>query len=207
LIGFSGAPWTLANFMMEGGSAKAFVWAKHLFYTDRALFEKLSEKLTQAVIDYLQMQIEMGVDAIQIFDSSAGLLAGNAFAQASGQWTRQIIRAVEKRVPVISFARGAHGSLQELVESGADVLGFDWTVSLESLRPRIPETIGLQGNLDPALLETTPELVKAETARLLGEMRGRPGHIVNLGHGVPPAAKLACIDALVATVRQNHEHA
>lgn len=207
LIGFAGSPWTLANFMMEGGSAKEFSRAKRLFYEDRALFDRLCEKLAGAITEFLLLQIEAGVDAVQIFDSLGGVLAGNIFEEASGRWIKQIVAAVKDRVPVIVFARGAHGSVSSLAESGAHVLGFDWTVPLGAVRGQLQEGIGIQGNLDPHVLETTPEAVAIETERILDEMRGRNGHIFNLGHGVPPAAKLGCIERLVTTIRNHHEHA
>lgn len=200
LIGFAGSPWTLANFMMEGGSSKEYAKARHLFYTDRDLFDRLCEKLTKAVTEFLQMQIEAGVDAIQIFDSLGGLLSAPAFEVASGRWIRRIVASLQGRVPVIVFAKGAHGSLENLLSLNAQVLGMDWTVDLTHLRPRLPATVGIQGNLDPLLLETTPGAVADEAARLLLAMRGH-SHIFNLGHGVPPAAKLECIEALVKTVR------
>jgi uroporphyrinogen decarboxylase len=207
LIGFSGSPWTLANFMMEGGSAKDYAKARHLFYTDCSLFDRLCEKLTVAVTEYLQMQIDSGVDAIQIFDSLGGLLGGPAFDRASGRWIRRIVDELNGQVPVIVFAKGAHGNLESLLNLNAQVLGMDWTVRLSSLRSRTPTGVGIQGNLDPLLLETTPEAVAAEASRLMEEMRGFPGHIFNLGHGVPPGAKLECIERLVSTVRNSHEHA
>jgi len=122
LIGFAGSPWTLANFMMEGGSAKEYAKARHLFYTDRALFDCLCEKLTLAVTEFLQMQIDAGVDAIQIFDSLGGLLSADAFEPASGVWMRRIIDALKGQVPVIVFAKGAHGSLPSLMTLNANVL-------------------------------------------------------------------------------------
>ena len=207
LIGFAGSPWTLLNFMMEGGSAKEYAKARHLFYTDRALFDQLCEKLTEAVAAFLQMQIEAGADALQLFDSLGGLLAANDFEAASGVWMRRIITSLKGRVPVIVFAKGAHGALEHLSSLGAQVLGMDWTVSMARVASRLPAQTGLQGNLDPLLLESTPAVV-AEAARRIGaEMRGRPGHIFNLGHGVPPSAKLECIESLVTTVRNPHEHA
>jgi len=148
------------------------------------------------------MQIDAGVDAIQIFDSLGGLLAGNAFENASGQWLRRIASALNSQVPVIVFSRGAHGNIEALAGLGAQVLGFDWTARLDCLRQQLPPTIGIQGNLDPLLLETSPEAVACEAKRILDEMAGRPGHIFNLGHGVPPSAKLECIERLVATVRK-----
>ncbi len=207
LIGFAGSPWTLANFMLEGGSAKEYAKARHLFYTDRALFDRLCEKLTQAVTDFLRLQIEAGVDAVQIFDSLGGLLSAQTFERASGCWMEQIIEGLKGRVPVIVFAKGAHGSLPHLMNLKAQVLGMDWTVSLGAIARQFPPALGIQGNLDPLLLETTPEAVAHEASRILAEMQGRPGHIFNLGHGVPPSAKLECIERLVRTVHDSHEHA
>jgi uroporphyrinogen decarboxylase len=153
------------------------------------------------------MQIEAGVDAIQIFDSLGGLLGGESFEAASGRWMRQIISALGSQVPVIVFAKGAHGNLEELSRLGAQVLGFDWTVALSEVQGRLPSTVGIQGNLDPLVLETTREAVREETERIMTALRGRKGHIFNLGHGVPPTAKLECIETLVTTVRNSHERA
>ena len=201
LIGFAGSPWTLANFMLEGGSTKDFVRAKALLYSDPKIFEMLMEKLTVAVTRLLQMQIIAGVDAVQIFDSLGGLLSEGAFAAASGRWIKQIVTALNGAVPVIVFAKDVHGHWDTLVDTGANVLGLDCNVRLADLRARLPEKVGVQGNLDPFLLLTQPEVVAAETKRILAEMRGKRGHIFNLGHGVPPDSKLENIAALVETVR------
>ncbi len=201
LIGFAGSPWTLANYMLEGGSAKVFTKAKQLFYSDRALFDQLLRKLTTAVTEFLQMQIDAGVDAIQIFDSSGGLLAANDFENASLKWIAQIVHSLGAQVPVIVFSKGAHGSRDALVRTGAQILGVDWTMNLRQFRCALPQNMGVQGNLDPFLLTTTPAMVAKETDRLLHEMRGAVGHIFNLGHGVPPTAKLENIEALVTTVQ------
>jgi len=201
LLGFAGSPWTLANYMVEGGSTHEFTRAKALFYTEPRLFAELMEKLTRAVTAYLKMQIASGVDAVQIFDSSGGLLADNAFDAASGSWLRRIIAALGREVPVILFSRGTHGRWASLVETGADILSIDWTQPLAQVRALLPANVGVQGNLDPAVLCTTPEITAAETSRILRDMKGQPGHIFNLGHGVTPGAKLECIQALVTTVR------
>ena len=201
LIGFAGSPWTLANFMLEGGSARDFTRAKALFYSDPAIFSLLMEKLTAAVTRLLQMQIAAGVDAVQIFDSLGGLLSEGAFAAASGRWIKQIVAALGGAVPVIVFAKDVHGNWDALVDTGANVLGLDCNVRLADIRARLPENVGVQGNLDPFLLLTKPEAVAAETKRILNEMRGTRGHIFNLGHGVPPDAKLESIAALVETVK------
>jgi uroporphyrinogen decarboxylase len=202
LIGFAGSPWTLANFMLEGGGVKEYSAAKRLFYSDPALFSRLFEKLTEAVTAFLQMQIDAGADALQIFDSLGGLLGAGNFPGASGCWIKRIVGSLKGQVPIIVFSKGTHASWDALVETGAQVLGTDWNVSLSDLRSRLPAKVGLQGNLDPFLLSTTPELVAAETQRILNEMDGRAGHIFNLGHGVPPGAKLENIESLVKTVRR-----
>jgi len=201
LIGFAGSPWTLANFMMEGGSAREFCRARELFYQDRALFDRLAGKLTVAITAYLQMQIDAGVDALQIFDSLGDILSDQVYEAASARWMRQIIAGLRGQVPVIVFARGGRAHWETLVNTGAQVLGVDWTVRLTDLRSHLPVSVGIQGNLDPVLLNTTPVAVAAETSRILAEMRGRPGHIFNLGHGVPPTAKLENLERLVQTVR------
>lgn len=202
LLGFAGSPWTLANYMIEGSSSEGFTRAKELYYTDRKLFGELMEKLTIAVTDFLRLQIESGVDALQIFDSSGGILADNAFENASGRWIREIITRLESPVPVILFSRGTHGKWDQLVSTGANILSIDWTQPLAEVRDLLPANVGVQGNLDPELLATTPELVARETSRILHSMKGRSGHIFNLGHGVLPSAKLECIEALATTVRQ-----
>ena len=201
LIGFAGSPWTLANFMIEGGGVKEYTKAKALFYSDPPLFSRLLEKLTQAVAGFLQLQIDAGADAVQIFDSLGGVLSDGDFAAASGRWLKQIVGSLKSKAPVIVFSKGTHGSWDELVATGAQVLGVDWNVRLADVRARLPDRVGVQGNLDPFLLTTTPAVVAAETSRILREMRGRPGHIFNLGHGVPPNAKLENIESLVSAVR------
>jgi uroporphyrinogen decarboxylase len=201
LIGFAGSPWTLANFMLEGGSSKEFIRAKNLFYTQPEMFSALMEKLTAAVTKLLQMQILAGADAVQIFDSLGGLLPGDAFAVASGKWIKRIVSALSRAVPVIVFSKDVHGNWDTLVDTGANILGIDSGARLADVRKILPAHIGVQGNLDPHLLLTTPEKVAAETGKILAEMRGARGHIFNLGHGVPPEAKLENIAALVETVK------
>jgi uroporphyrinogen decarboxylase len=167
--------------------------------------------LTVAVTDYLAMQARCGVDALQLFDSHGGLLPPADFQEASGRWMKEIIQAVRGRKAdgrreadpaLIVFSLGTHGNWPDLVGTGASVLGVDWQSSLAEVRRVVPDGIGLQGNLPPALLsEANPATVAAETRRVLEEMRGRAGHIFNLGHGLPPDARLENIAALVETVR------
>lgn len=201
LLGFAGSPWTLANFMLEGGSARQYTKAKLLFHSYPESFSRLFEKLTAGVIEFLQLQIEAGVDAVQIFDSLGGILAGNIYEPASARWIGKIIAALEGRVPVIVFAKGVHGNWEALLRTGAQAISVDWTTRLAEVRGRLPKSIAVQGNLDPLLLTTTPWIVAAEADAILESMRGHHGHIFNLGHGVPPNASLECIESLVTAVR------
>ena len=201
LIGFAGSPWTLANFMLEGGSSKEFVRAKSLFSAQPEIFSLLMEKLTAAVTKLLQMQIAAGADAVQIFDSLGGLLSQKDFPAASANWMKQIITGLNGAVPVIVFAKDVHQNWDTLVDTGANILGIDSGVRLADVRKALPASIGVQGNLEPSWLLTTPAKVALETNRILEEMSGSRGHIFNLGHGVPPDAKLENISALVKTVK------
>jgi uroporphyrinogen decarboxylase len=207
LLGFTGSPWTLATFMMEGASVPKYSRALQLFQQDPKTYFALAEKLTAAITAYLKMQVAAGVDALQIFDSHGGHLAAADFPEASGRWIRDIISALgppSSTPPIIVFSLGTHGNWPDLLATGAQVLGIDWQTSLAEARNIIPSHFALQGNLSPALLaESTPEVVSAETRKVLEAMRGRPGHIFNLGHGLTPAAKLENIAALVETVK-NH---
>jgi len=220
LIGFSGSPWTLATFMMEGASVPKYSRALQLFREDPKTYFALAEKLTAAVTAYLQMQIAAGVDALQIFDSHGGHLAPTEFQEASGRWMKEIISQLQGRavsplpadgahgvtrpanVPIIAFSLGTHGNWNDLIATGANVIGIDWQTSMADARKIIPSHIAMQGNLSPTLIaESTPDVVAAETKKVLEAMRGRPGHVFNLGHGLTPGAKLENIAALVETVR------
>lgn len=202
LIGFTGSPWTLATFMMEGASVPKYSRALALFREDPKTYYALAAKLTEAVTAYLQMQIATGVDAVQIFDSHGGHLESSEFQEGSGRWMKEIIRNLGGKVPVIQFSLGTHGNWPDLIASGANVLGIDWQTDLAEARKLIPTSIGMQGNLPPTLIvDGTPEVVASETTKILETMRGRPGHIFNLGHGLMPGAKLENIQALVDTVK------
>ncbi len=202
LLGFTGSPWTLATFMMEGASVPKYSRALQLFREDKKTYYALAEKLTEAVTAYLKMQIATGIDALQIFDSHGGHLSSAEFQEASGRWTNQIIANLGGKVPVINFSLGTHGNWPDLIASSANVLGIDWQTSIVEARKIIPSNIAMQGNLSPTLLaEATPEIVAAETKVVLEAMRGRSGHIFNLGHGLTPGAKLENIAALVDTVK------
>lgn len=200
LLGFGGSPWTLATYMVEGGSSDDFERSKLLFHTDRATFEALLEKLTEALIAYFRMQIAAGADAIQIFDSWGGILAGSDYEAASLQWIRRIVAALPSHFPIILYARSTSPHHAAQAATGVRVLSVDWTCELDKVRRSLPANVAVQGNLDPVLMQTSPAIVTRETSRLLDAMRGLPGHIFNLGHGITPSAKIECMEALVATV-------
>lgn len=201
LLGFGGSPWTLATYMVEGGSSARFRRIKELFFTERLLFDELLEKITVTVIDFFNLQIDAGADAIQIFDSWGGICAGHLYEECSLQWIRRIVKAIDKRVPVILFAKGLHHRIDELARTGTNVVSVDWTIDMNTLRKNAPDSVAIQGNLDPVLLNTRPDIVRMEARRILEAMRGHPGHIFNLGHGIFPDARIENVEALVDTVR------
>jgi len=200
LLGFGGSPWTLATYMVEGGSSDDFERIKVLFYTDRPAFDALLEKLTGALIAYFHLQIEAGADAIQIFDSWGGIIAGPDYEAASLQWIRRIVAALPRDFPVILYAKGTASHLTDQAFSGVKAISVDWTCDLAVVRRTLPANVAVQGNLDPVLMTTTPEIVRLQASRLLESMRGTTGHIFNLGHGITPQAKIECMSALVETV-------
>ncbi len=200
LIGFTGSPWTLATYMIEGKSSKQYTRSKKLFYEDRPLFERLMRKITSAVVRYLRLQIAAGADAVQIFDSWGGVLAPNAFAEASVFWMQRIVDAIGGEVPVIVFSKGMSHLPDILSTTGADVIGVSWNTRLSQVKRSLPEGIAVQGNLDPTILNTTPEIVEREARRILEDMRGLDGHIFNLGHGINPDADPENVSRLVDTV-------
>jgi len=200
LLGFGGSPWTLATYMVEGGSSEDFARVKALFYEDRETFDVLLGKLTAALIVYFQMQIRAGADAIQIFDSWGGAVAGPDYEAASLRWIRAIVAAMPPGFPIILYGKGTGPHLTDQAFTGARVLSIDWSNELAAARRSLPNSVAVQGNLDPAILNTTPEISRRETVRLLESVRGSAGHIFNLGHGILPQAKIECVEAMVDAV-------
>jgi uroporphyrinogen decarboxylase len=201
LIGFSGSPWTLMNFMLEGGSSKSPKAALDLLRLQPELFARLADKLTEAVTDYLRMQIESGVDALQIFDTLGSLLPQELYPAGSGLWIKRIVQNLNTDLPVIVFSKGVR-SWEQLAGTGADVVGIDHGIGLRAAADLLPATVAVQGNLDPEVLLQAPAAAARETERLLQSMRGRNGWVFNLGHGVPPNANLESIAAVVETLRR-----
>jgi len=200
MLGFGGSPWTLATYMVEGGSSGDFARVKALFYGDRGTFDLLLGKLTASLVAFFRMQIRAGADAIQIFDSWGGAVAGPDYEAASLRWIREIVAAMPEGFPVIVFGKGTGPHLADQAFTGARVLSIDWSNELSSVRRSLPGNVAVQGNLDPVILNTTPEIARRETVRLLESMRGAAGHIFNLGHGILPQAKIECVEAMVDAV-------
>lgn len=201
LIGFGGAPWTLATYMVEGGSSKNYANVKEMFFANRPLFDSLMEKLTNALIKYFDLQVKAGADIIQIFDSWGGALTEGTFWDASGKYLQKITASLKGKVPVIVFSRGAHAWTEDLARIDADVLGLDTAGPIGKFYDDFSGKVAVQGNMDPVIMNTTPEIVQTQALEILETMKTRPGHIFNLGHGILPQAKIECMESLVTTVR------
>jgi uroporphyrinogen decarboxylase len=186
--------------MVEGGSAKDYVAIKQLAWGRPELFEKLMQKLTDAIVDYLHMQIDAGADALQIFDSWGAICPATHYEAWSLRWIHHIIYALKGRVPVILYAKGMGHKAPELIHTGAKVLSLDWTMNLRRARQNIGHGAAVQGNLDPVALTTNPEVTRREAMRVLSDAGSQPGFIFNLGHGMVPSAKIECVEALMEVV-------
>ncbi|MDR2863862.1 MAG: uroporphyrinogen decarboxylase [Puniceicoccales bacterium] len=201
LLGFAGSPWTLATYMVGGGSVDAGARLKALAREAPGVFGTLMEKLAVALVDYLKMQVENGADAVQIFDSWGALCGDADYKQWSLDWIERVIAGLPPGVPVIVFAKGMAAHAAVLAATGAHVISVDWTCRLRDVRAAAGPGVALQGNLDPVLLNATPDAVCAGVEAVLRDADGMPGHIFNLGHGILPEAKVENVAALVATVR------
>lgn len=191
LIGFSGSPWTLATYMVEGGSSKDFRYLKAMIYDQPEVAHQLLDKLAQTVIAYLNAQIRHGAQAVQIFDTWGGALSAEAYQQFSLRYMKQIvdglIRDHEGRaVPVILFTKNGGLWLESMAATGCDALGLDWTINIGDARRRVGDKVALQGNMDPAVLYASPATIRAEVKRILKDFGDHPGHVFNLGHGITP---------------------
>jgi uroporphyrinogen decarboxylase len=203
LIGFCGAPFTIASYMIEGGSSREFHKTKNFLYTHPDAMHQLLTKITDATIDYMLLQQEAGVAAIQLFDSWAGVLGFQAFHSFSLRYLDRIVRQWHRigKVPLILFARKAGLFAQDLVQLRPSALSFDEQTSLSQIRMITPENIALQGNLDPELLYAPIPIIQKEATRLLQEMSDDPGFIFNLGHGIKPDIPFSHVKALVDLVK------
>jgi uroporphyrinogen decarboxylase len=207
LIGFSGSPWTLATYMIEGGSSKTFGKAKKLIYQEPKVAHELLGKLADTVTDYLNAQIDSGAQAVQIFDTWGGALSAAAYREFSLAYMERIVAGLRREsegrsVPVILFSKGCNTQLEALAQSGCDALGVDWTITLEEARNRVGEHVALQGNLDPAILLADPAVIRREVENTLNSFGPGHGHVFNLGHGITPDVNPDHLAALIEAVRE-----
>ncbi|MBN3564040.1 uroporphyrinogen decarboxylase [Aliamphritea spongicola] len=214
LIGFSGSPWTLATYMVEGGSSKDFRHIKEMMYATPEVMHALLDKLAQSVTDYLNQQILSGAQAVQIFDTWGGVLSGPMYQEFSLRYMQQIISGLireheGRKVPVIMFTKNGGQWLETMAEAGADALGLDWTTNIDDARARVGNSVALQGNMDPSVLYASPERIRQEVGDILGRFGAGSGHVFNLGHGihqfVDPERPKAFVDAVHELSAQYHK--
>ena len=202
LIGFSGAPFTLASYIIEGGHSKNYILTKGLMYQDRSAWNQLMEKISEVLIRYLNAQIHSGVQALQLFDSWVGCLGPNDYEKYVLPFSKKVIDGVDTSVPLIHFATSSSTLLERMKRAGGDVIGVDWRVDLGEAWARLGYDIAIQGNLDPVVLLGPPDLIEKEVKRILDEAESRPGHIFNLGHGILPNTPIDHVATLVEAVHQ-----
>lgn len=207
LIGFSGSPWTLATYMIEGGSSKDFRRTKAMAYDQPEVMHELLQKLVASVIAYLNAQIEAGAQAVQIFDSWGGALSHSAYREFSLEPMQQIVDGLIREkdgrpVPVILFTKGGGQWLEPMADTGADCLGLDWTTHLGVARARVGNRVALQGNMDPSVLYAKPERIRREVKKILQEYGHGSGHVFNLGHGITPEVDPEHAGAFIRAVHE-----
>jgi uroporphyrinogen decarboxylase len=207
LIGFSGSPWTLACYMIEGGGSDNFSKIKAMAFSEPALLHKLLEVVTDAVIAYLSAQRAAGAQALMVFDTWGGVLAPHHYREFSLRYLTRIASEFKRgegdqRTPLILFGKGNAPYLEELAASGAEGVGVDWLVSLEEARRRTGGKVALQGNLDPATLYASPDAIRREVKRTLESYGIGPGHVFNLGHGLSPDMEADKVKVLVDAVHE-----
>lgn len=202
LIGFTGSPWTIAGYMVEGRPSKDYRNIRSLIYSNPSEYHHLMNHLTNTIIQYVSEQVKAGADAIQIFDTNASYLSQSIFKKFSFPYLKQIINAIKKlNVPSILFVKGGGGWIELLESSGADVLGIDWTIKLEEAKRVVSKNISLQGNLDPSVLLSSNQTIEKETIKVLDSYGYGFGHIFNLGHGITPDISIDAVQTVINTVR------
>ena len=207
LIGFTGSPWTLATYMVEGGGSKEFRYVKGLMHDQPETMHLLLEKITHAVIDYLTAQIQAGAQALMVFDTWGGALSTPDYKDFSLNYMARIVSSLKSNketsaTPITLFTKGGGGWLEQIAETGCDAMGLDWTVPLAEARKRVGPSIALQGNLDPTVLYASNEKVEKHAKRVLDDFGSGNGHIFNLGHGIHPGIDPQRVQTLVETVHR-----
>lgn len=202
LIGFAGAPFTLASYIVEGGASKNYLHTKSLMYADAGAWHAMMRLISRALTKYLNAQIAAGAQAVQLFDSWVGCLSPDDYREYVLPHTQSVIRGITQGVPVIHFGTGTAALLELMREAGGDCIGLDWRVDLSDGWRRVGEDVAVMGNLDPVALFAAPEHLRAQAARILERAGGRPGHIFNLGHGILPETPVENVIALVDAVHE-----
>lgn len=207
LIGFSGSPWTLATYMVEGSSSRNFSLIKEMLYDQPELLHELLDKLAQSVILYLNAQIEAGADAVMLFDTWGGILTQPAYREFSLQYLQQIVEQLgcepgDRTVPVILFSKGIGPMVNELAETGCHAVGLDWTQDIGEVRKAIGDKVALQGNLDPAVLYASDAVIRREVGHVLESFGNGNGHVFNLGHGIHPEINPDSVAVMVDAVHE-----
>lgn len=205
LIGFAGSPWTLATYMVEGGSSKTFDKIKGLMYDQPEVMDALLAKLSDSVADYLNAQIEAGVDVVMIFDTWGGVLSPDCYERFSLEPMRRIMDKLKKQhdnknIPSILFTKNGGQWLEKMAATGCSALGLDWTINIADARKRVGSQVALQGNMDPCLLYASDQAIRAGVHRILTDFGGGPGHVFNLGHGIHPEILPERVKTLVDAV-------
>ena len=202
LIGFSGAPFTLASYLIEGGASRQYLETKRLMYQDPGAWRALMSRLVRVITAYVNGQIAAGAQAIQLFDSWVGCVAPQDYRTYLLPHMQELIQGITPGTPVIHFGTGTAGLLELLAEAGGDVIGVDWRIGLDTGWQRIGFNLAVQGNLDPLALFAPLDELRKQVKRVLDEAQGRPGHIFNLGHGILPQTP---VDNVIALVDMVHE--
>ncbi|MEZ5568991.1 MAG: uroporphyrinogen decarboxylase [Halioglobus sp.] len=207
LIGFSGSPWTLATYMVEGGSSRDFANVKRMAYDQPELMHGLLGLLADAVADYLGAQVRAGAQALQIFDTWGGALSAAGYREFSLDYMQRIVAKLPREadgrpVPVILFTKGGGQWLDSIADSGAQAVGIDWTTDIAAARARVGGRVALQGNMDPAMLFASPARIRREVASILEGFGAGSGHVFNLGHGITPGVNPDHVTAFVDAVQE-----
>ncbi|HEV7798432.1 MAG TPA: uroporphyrinogen decarboxylase [Pyrinomonadaceae bacterium] len=202
LIGFAGAPFTLASYIVEGGASKNYVLTKSLMYNDSGAWHAMMSLISRGLIKYLNAQIEAGAQAVQLFDSWVGALGPDDYREYVLPHTREVIRGVTRGIPVIHFGTGTAALLELMREAGGEVIGVDWRVRLDEAWARIGHDVAVMGNLDPVALFANTDHLRVQAKSILEQAARRPGHIFNLGHGILPETPVENVIALVDAVHE-----
>ena len=210
LIGFSGSPWTLATYMVEGGSSKTFSKTKTMAFEDPKLAHLLLSKISESVVSYLNAQVAAGAQALMIFDTWGGSLSPQMYKEFSLNYMSDIVSKLQRenegrKVPVILFTKGGGQWLSDIADSGCDALGLDWTTDIALARQQVGDRVALQGNMDPTTLCASPEVIRQEAAKILADFGHGNGHVFNLGHGITPDINPEHVKVLVDSVHQLSE--